>query len=302
MTSSRLIFIVGPTAVGKSEIALLLAKKIGAEIVSCDAMQVYKEVTIASDKPSARALAEVPHHCLGIASVTEDFDVSRFRQHAVAAIADVQSRGRLPLIVGGSGMYVSILLDGIFEGGVKNEALRLQLAADIEVEGAIAVHAKLQALDPVAAAKIHVNDPQRIIRALEVVMTTGKPISQLQQQRDGLWGKQPIILIGLEREREELYRRVEARIDVMFERGLVEEVRHLMQMPLSSTAAKVIGIPEVSGHLRGEYDIERAKYLMKLNTRHYVKRQLTWFKRDQRIQWFNPESSETIKEILEMVQ
>ena len=282
-----MFFIVGPTAVGKSEIGLSLAKELNAEIVCCDAMQVYREIAIASDKPSAKARALVPHHMVDIISVTEDFNVARYRQLAAAAIEGIQARGKTPLIVGGSGMYMSVLLDGIFEGIVAEEDLREELTQEISAKGPAVLHDRLKALDPKAAAKIHPNDTQRIIRALEVALSTGESITSLQPKREGLWGKMPIKIFALNRPREELYQRAEARVENMFTRGLVEEIRKVSALPLSITARKIIGIPEVMGYLKGEHDLERAKYLMKLNTRHYVKRQLTWFRRDKRLTWID---------------
>jgi len=285
----RIIFIVGPTGVGKSDAGFLLARKLGGEIVSCDAMQVYKEVNIACDKPSKQARGQVPHHLLDVASVTEDFDVARFRQMAVEAIEDILRRGKVPIVVGGSGMYVNVLLDGIFESDAKDEDLRARLKEQAQKEGAAVLHQQLAILDPKAAGKIHSNDARRIIRALEVAMTTGKPISALHKERAGLWGEYSVEIFALDRPREQLYARAEARIEDMFKRGLVEEIRALSGLPLSRTASAAIGIPEVTGYLKGEYGLERAKYLMKLNTRHLIKRQLTWFRRDKRIQWVEAE-------------
>ena len=293
-----IVFIVGPTGVGKSDAACLLAHNIGGEIVSCDAMQVYREVNVACDKPSKEDRQRIPHHMLDVVSVTEEFDVAAFRRLAIAVIDDIISRGKVPIVVGGSGMYVSVLLDGIFESGTPNETLRGQLYKQAERDGSVVLHNQLTAVDPEAAAKIHANDVKRIVRALEVNLNLNKPISKLQKERDGLWGKYPIKIFALNRDREKLYARVEARIDRMFTNGLVEEVRHLSQMPLSRSAATLIGIPEVSGFLKGEYDLERAKYLMKLNTRHYAKRQLTWFRRDERLTWIDLAEGETVESVV----
>jgi len=280
-----LVFIVGPTAVGKSEIGLSLAGRLNAEIICCDAMQVYREIAIASDKPSAQARALVPHHLAEMLSVTEDFNVARYRELAVPVIQDVQARGKIPLIVGGSGMYMSVLLDGIFEGVQGTDDLREELTQELKDKGPAFLHERLRVVDPQAAAKIHPNDPQRTIRALEVILSTGQSITGLQQKREGLWGKMPIKIFALNRPREELYQRAEARVEEMFSRGLLKEIEQVAALPLSVTARKIIGIPEVMGYLNGEHDLERAKYLMKLNTRHYIKRQLTWFRRDKRLTW-----------------
>ncbi len=298
MQNPPIVFIVGPSSVGKSQVALEFALRHHGEIISCDAMQVYREINIASDKPSPEVLARLPHHCVNLVSVTENFDVARFRREALKAIDGIHARGRLPVVAGGSGMYMTMLLDGIFEGNAQDEALRQQLTDEIKTKGAAAVHERLTQLDPKAAAKIHPNDPQRIIRALVVVMTTGEPISQLQQKRDGIWGKYDIKIFCLNRPRAQLYQRVEERIEAMFERGLVDEIREISQLSLSPTAAPLIGIPEVQGYLKGEYDLARAKYVMKLNTRHYVKRQLTWFRRDKRLQWIEIQENQSVQHIV----
>jgi len=302
MNQLPLIFIVGPTACGKSEISFPLAIDGHAEIISCDALQVYREINIASDKPSASILAQVPHHLINMVSVTEEFNVAQYRKLALKAMDEIASRGKQVIIVGGSGMYMSILLDGIFEEMPVNEELKEQLDQELAQLGSAVLHERLKDLDPVAAARIHPNDPQRILRALSVVQSSGVPLSNLQPKRDGLWGKRPVVIIGLNRSREELYERVEARIDSMFTKGLVNEIKAISDLPLSQTAQKLIGIPEVLGYLRHEYDLERAKYLMKLNTRHYVKRQLTWFRRDKRLQWIELSQEKSTSQTLEMIK
>lgn len=285
----QIIFIVGPSGVGKSDAAFAAARRLGGEIVSCDAMQAYREVNIACDKPSLDTRKKIPHHMLDVVSVTQEFNAAVFRQLALAVLADIRGRGKTPIVCGGSGMYVTFLLDGIFETSAKDEDLRQRLQEEIDGQGAPVLHGRLAALDPAAAAKIHPNDAKRIVRGLEVTLTVGRPLSDVQKERQGLWGQVPIRMFGLNRPRQELYERVEARVERMFEHGLVDEVRALSGVTLSHTASAIIGIPEVTGYLKGEHDLARAKYLMKLNTRHYVKRQLTWFGRDQRIEWINIE-------------
>jgi len=301
LSAPAIIFIVGPTAVGKSEISLSVSKYFNAEIVCCDALQVYREISIASDKASPKARELVFHHMVDVVSVREDFNVARYRELAVGAIEDIQKRGKIPLIVGGSGMYMSVLLDGIFEGAVSDESLRQELSQELADHGPAFLHERLKSTDPQAAARIHPNDPQRIIRALEVAMSTGQPITSLQPKREGLWNKVPIKIFALNRPREELYQRVEARIDEMFAKGLIEEIKEVSALPLSITAQKLIGIPELTGYLKGEYDLERAKYLMKLNTRHYVKRQLTWFRRDKRLTWIDIAQGQSVTEIADII-
>lgn len=279
----RIVFIVGPTGVGKSAFGLRLARELGGAIVSCDAMQVYKEVNIACDKPSVEARAQIPHFMVDVASVAEEYNVAQYAKAANVAINEILDVNRVPIVVGGSGMYVSVLLDGIFDSGFKDENLRERLLLKDPME----LYKELESKDPQAALKIHPNDSRRLVRALEVFHVAGRPISQLQQNRQGLWGKQDITIIGLYRERPVLYSMVEERIEGMLAKGLVAEVENVCKLPISRTAATIIGLPEIRGYLNGEYDLTKAKYLMKLNTRHYVKRQLTWFRRDKRIQWMD---------------
>ena len=301
MKDTALIFIVGPTAAGKSEIGLRVSRQINAEIVSCDALQVYQEIAIANDKPSAQARSQVPHHLVDVLSVTEDFNAARYRKLAVSAIEDIQGRRKTPVVIGGSGMYMSVLLDGIFEGMDAKKDIREELIKELSEKDISLLHDRLKTLDPQASARIHPNDSQRIIRALEVILSTGKPISQLQPKREGLWGKMPIKIFALNRPRQELYQRVEARVDGMFEQGLVEEIKRVSALPLSLTARKIIGIPEVTGYLKGEHDLERAKYLMKLHSRHYVKRQLTWFRGDKRLVWIDIAPDQTAMQVAEII-
>ena len=233
--------------------------------------------------------------------MTEDFNVARYREFAASAIQDIQARGKIPLVIGGSGMYMSLLLDGIFEGTAPEEDLREELTKEERAKGLGFLHERLKALDPQAAAKIHPNDPQRIIRALEVALSTGQPLSRLQEKREGLWGKIPIKIFALNRPRQELYQRAEARVDDMFAKGLLEEIKQVSALPLSITARKIIGIPEIMGYFKGEYDLERAKYLMKLHTRHYIKRQLTWFRRDKRLTWIDISPDQSAAQVANLI-
>jgi len=284
LTPQKVVFIVGPTAVGKSSVGLALAQQWGGEIVSCDAMQVYREVVIASNKPSPDMLAKVPHHLVGIVSVTESFDVASYNRLANEAIVAIQGRGKIPIVVGGSGLYMQVLLDGIFSGSGRNENLRREIENRLRQEGADALYEELKRYDPTAAQKIHPNDVRRLVRALEVCQTSVGSFTEVKQDRVGIWGKQDVVLYCLDRNRDELYGLINARVDEMFAQGLVEEIRQLKTLALSPTANAIIGIKEVGGYLAGAHDVERAKYLMKLNTRHYAKRQLTWFRKEKRLQ------------------
>jgi tRNA dimethylallyltransferase len=293
----KIIFVVGPTAVGKTEVALKIASQLPCEIVSCDSMQVYREVSIASSKPSPAERKQVPHHLLDVISVEDPYDVATFNKMATAAIESILEKKKVPLIVGGSGMYVQILLDGIFAEAGRDVDLRSQL----ESQGAEALHQKLKKVDPDAAAKIHANDVRRMVRALEVFETTKTPISKLQRERSGLVGKYPVLIFGLNRPREELYDRINRRVDQMFTEGIVDEVKALSGRTLSLTAQKIIGVNEIFAYVRGEKSLEDAKELMKMNTRRFAKRQLTWFRRDQRINWLMLQAGDKSQDISQKI-
>ncbi|VAW17938.1 tRNA dimethylallyltransferase [hydrothermal vent metagenome] len=285
MNSNKIIFIVGPTAIGKSDVAVSLAEKINGEIVSCDSMQIYKEIQISSNKPSAKMLQTVKHHLLDIASITEKFDVAMYNRMALEVIADIQSRQKIPIVVGGSGLYIQVLLDGIFEGSPRDEQLREALNQKVEDFGTEDLYEELKQKDPVVAQKIHFNDAKRIVRALEVIQTEKRPLSEIQKERNGLWDKCDVKYFGLTMDRKVLYEKINVRVDVMFKKGLFEEIKDLLDKPWSHTAAGLLSYKEIKGCVEGDYDFDEAKRLIKRNTRHYAKRQWTWFRRDQRIDW-----------------
>ncbi len=297
MNFPQIIFIVGPTAVGKSEVAYFLAKRINGEIVSCDSMQVYKELRVVTSKPSASLLKAVPHHLVDCVSVGEEFDVARFNTLALEAIRAIHARGHVPIVVGGSGLYMQILLDGIFPAAPKNEDIREELKKQAERHGSEYLYKKLQKVDPQAALKIHPNDVRRIIRALEVYQTRREPISGLRKKRRGLWGNGDIRIFALTMDRDVLYKRIDRRVDEMFAHGAVAEVKSLGDFPLSLTAERLIGLREIRGFLDGSYDETHARELMKLNTRRFAKRQLTWFRKEKRLEWITVREDDTVKDI-----
>lgn len=289
----KIIFIIGPTAAGKSAIAVSLSKKLNSEIISCDSMQVYKSMDIITSKPPAVLRRSIPHHLIGIIAPGKEYNVSRYYRDTGRKARDIIKRGKLPLIVGGTGLYMSILIDGLFKDSASNKTIRNRLYKQAQERGNRYLYDKLQAVDHVAAGRIHPNDTKRIVRALEVYEATGKPISQLQEQRSGLSKKYDIKIFGLNMERQELYRKIDERVDKMFAQGLLEEVKRLLKMKLSKTASYAIGINELKGYFGGAYDLEEAKRLIKRNTRQYAKRQMTWFKKDKRINWVEIKDKET---------
>ena len=287
----NIVFITGPTAAGKSDIAFRVAKETGAEIISCDSMLVYKEPRIITSKPPEYMLDEVRHHFIDIISVSETYNVFSYYAEAVKLIADLHAK-KVPIIIcGGSGLYMKALLDGIFKGSSRNNELRVSLEEEAKIKGNNTLYKRLKSVDPAAARRIFPNDLKRIIRALEVYYTAGVPISEKQKEREGIWGKFTVKVFGVGIERSRLYKRINERVGRMFDEGAVSEVNELIKRPLSVTAAKIIGISEIKGYLEGKYAQYEAKRLMAKNTRNFAKRQLTWFRGDKRIEWINSSDS-----------
>ncbi|PIP20821.1 MAG: tRNA (adenosine(37)-N6)-dimethylallyltransferase MiaA [Candidatus Omnitrophica bacterium CG23_combo_of_CG06-09_8_20_14_all_40_11] len=281
----RIIFLVGPTAIGKTEIAVAIAKKIDAEIISCDSMQIYKGMDIITSKPPLALREIVRHHLISAVSADKEYNVSKYYKDAARKLKEILKRGKVPLIVGGTGLYMSILIDGIFKSNASNKVIRNRLYRQAEGLGNEYLYNRLKDIDLEAAAKIHPHDTRRIVRALEVFQTSGEPISKLQKQRKGLSQDYNIKIFSLNMPREKIYQRIEERVEKMFSKGLVGEVKRLLKSKLSKTATYAIGIKELKGYLDGLYDLEEAKLLIKRNTRLYAKRQLTWFRKDKRINW-----------------
>ncbi len=281
----KIIFLVGPTAVGKSKVAFELARRINAEIVSCDSMQVYKELNITSDKVPKSIRRRIPHHLIDVVSVSKNYNVSDYRKEALGAIEKIHHKGKFPLVVGGSGLYMKVLLDGIFQEGQSDQKIRKRLYALAKKYGKRYLYRRLLKVDSKAAIKIHPHDLRRIVRALEVYETTKKPISQLQKDTKGIFEDYDIKLFGLSMDRSKLYEKVNLRVDEMFKKGLVREVKKVLKKRLSLTAKKIIGIQEIRDFLDGERSEQEALELIKRNTRRYAKRQLTWFRKEKRISW-----------------
>ncbi len=276
---------IGPTASGKTEVAVYLAKKINAEIISCDSMLIYKGMDILTAKPHTDLLKKVKHHLLSIRPPTSEFNVAQYRRLALSKIKEIQKKGKTPLFTGGTGFYMNVMLDGIFSEKPSSRKVREELYRQAEVMGTASLYEKLKQIDHCAAEKIHPNDLRRIVRAIEVYLNTGRPISQLQKKRQGIWGRYPIKIFGLKRSKADLNKRIDKRVEDMFRVGLIQQVKRLSRLKLSRTAKCAIGIREIQDYLQGKYDLKEAERLMKRNTRLYAKRQMTWFKKDKRIQW-----------------
>ncbi|MFH0762785.1 MAG: tRNA (adenosine(37)-N6)-dimethylallyltransferase MiaA [Candidatus Omnitrophota bacterium] len=283
--NKRILFLTGPTAVGKSAVAAALAAKLNAEIISCDSMQIYKGMDIIASKPAKSLRKKIKHHLLDIVLPSREYNVSRYRKEAVKKMRAIIKKGKTPLFTGGTGLYMSVLIDGLFKGKGENKNIRRRLYKEAQRLGSGHLHKRLQKLDSPAAAKIHPNDTRRIVRALEVYESTGRPISCLQRERKGLGSEYEIKSFCLNLSRDKLYQRIEERMEKMFRAGLVSEVKRLLRRGLSKTASGAIGIKELKGYFDGDYDLEEAKRQILRNTRQYAKRQLTWFRKDRRLLW-----------------
>ncbi|MCF7907478.1 MAG: tRNA (adenosine(37)-N6)-dimethylallyltransferase MiaA [Candidatus Omnitrophica bacterium] len=296
-----IICIVGPTASGKTQTSYLLARKLGVEIISCDSMLIYREPSIITSKPSHQLLAEVNHHFIGITSVSETYSVFDYFRLATEAIRALYFKNQSPVVCGGSGLYFKAIIDGIFQGPGKNDQLRESLMRTAETYGKQYLYEELKKVDSPAAMRISPNDLRRTIRALEVYYESGMPMSQKQTFSFGLWGDLPIKIFGLRLKRKELYHRIEERVDQMFVEGAVDEVEALRQGNLSLTAEKIIGVKEISEFLDDKVTEAQAKANMKKNTRHLAKRQITWFKKEKRIEWIDIDE-QTPKQTAELIE
>jgi len=288
--------VVGPTAVGKTAVSLLLAERFGGEIINADSMQVYRGFDIGTDKPGPEERARAPHHLLDIIDGRIQFTAADFAVRAAEAVVSISGRGRLPIIVGGTGLYIKALFEGLFPGPGRDDVVRASLQEEARRDGWDVLHRRLESLDPEYATKIGPNDRIRIIRALEVRAVTGIPLSEHFHLTKGyLQGFAPV-LIGLRRDRTSLGRRVDDRVEQMFQRGLVEEVRGLRAGGLEENAPpfKALGYRHVLRFLRGESTLEEARLETKIDTRHYAKRQETWFRKTPGLVWFDADDVEAI--------
>ena len=284
----KVVALIGPTAVGKTEISHKLADKFNFEIISCDSMQVYSGMDIGTAKPSQEEIKEYNYHMLDVVSPDYHYSAGEYARDASKAIEGITNRGKIPLVVGGSGLYLDALIYGISSMPEADLDFRKKMTREAEKKGSSFLHELLKEIDPVSAKKIHSNDLKRIIRALEVYQSSGEPLSEVQKAGKSV-KKYKHLLIGLNRNREELYERVEVRVDEMFDRGLVKEVKTLLgkgyNPELSSFQA--LGYKETIDYLNGKFTLEETKEKIKKNTRNFVKRQFTYFRKNKDIKWFN---------------
>ena len=288
--NSKIIVIVGPTCSGKTNLSLKLSHLFPAEIISADSRQFYKFLNIGTAKPSEEQLQKVTHHFIDFLDPSETYDVSRYEKEAEKIIDQTLKKNKTPIVVGGSGLYIKALIDGIFENADKDEGFRKKLLQKRKVFGNEFLYEELEKVDPVSAKKMLPQNWKRVMRALEVFHTTGEPIWEHHQKQASQKIKQyNFIQFGLNWERKILYENINKRVEWMIENGLVEEVKYILRdgYDKNLNSLNTVGYKEIIQYLVGEITLERAIELIKRNTRHYAKRQLTWFKKDERIQWFN---------------
>ncbi|MBE5831291.1 MAG: tRNA (adenosine(37)-N6)-dimethylallyltransferase MiaA [Butyrivibrio sp.] len=306
----KLVILTGPTAVGKSKLSIELAKRIGGEIISADSMQVYKYMNIGTDKISKEKMDGVPHHLIDFLEPTEDFNVFMFQKLVKEKIAEIAARGNVPVLVGGTGFYIqAVLYDIDFTETDEDDKVRTLLEERAAKEGAHVLFEQLKQVDPESADIIHENNVKRVIRALEYYEKTGKPISEHNREQHEKVSPYDFRYFVLTDDRKTLYSRIDKRVDQMMEEGLLQEVKDLekLNIPKTATSMQSLGYREIIGYLNGEYDLDRAVYLIKLNTRHFAKRQLTWFRREKDVIWidkndFNHDDELILKEMIRIYE
>ena len=283
---SMIVALVGPTAVGKSAIAVEVARLLGAEIISCDSMQVYCGMRVLSQAPTAAQRAQAPHHLIEFVEPTDSFSVAEYCAKAAPTIEHILARGRRVLLVGGTGLYLKALTQGLCHAPPADQRIREQLWHECQGVGSATLYHRLRGVDATAASRIHPNDARRIIRALEVYALTGKPLSMWWAQASAEVLPQPMAILGLTRERAELYERINQRVvHMIYEEAVINEVRTLLRVPLSQSARQVHGLADLEQYLTGERSLKETIPVWQQRVRRYARRQLIWFRRTPEIQW-----------------
>ena len=299
----RIVIILGPTGTGKSEVAIDVALQVDGEVINADSQLVYRHMDIGTAKPPASVRQKVAHHLIDVVDPDGEFNAALYRELALKVIQDITARRKKAIVCGGTGLYMRALTQGLFVGPAKNPEVRKRLEEEARERGSDFLYQRLRQVDPDATDRIHPNDRYRIIRALEVFELTGKGISRWQKEHGFKESAFEVLKIGLNREREELYALINRRCDEMIGRGLVDEVNGLVERgySLDLPALQSVGYRQIGLYLRGRVALDEAVALMKRDTRHLAKRQLTWFRADKEILWFHPEKDrrkilETAKE------
>ena len=295
------LFLVGPTAGGKSDTAVELAKIINAEIISADSMQVYKKTDILTAKPLLKDRKRIKHYLIDELEPHQEYSAAIFCKKANELIKRIHAKNKIPLVVGGTGLYVRSLINGLFEDKGKDYDLRKKLYAVAQEKGNEFLYNRLKKLDPEAAEKIHFNNLKRVVRALEAIEVNKEKFSSLKMKIKPLSERYDIKMFALKWDREELYARIEARVDEMFKKGIVDEVKNLNVLNMSSTLMQAIGIKQINEYLSGKISLEQAIELLKRDTRRYAKRQITWFGREENIRWIPSDNDSSAVSLAEKI-
>ena len=297
----KIIIVCGATGIGKTAVGIELAERLGGEIVSADSMQIYRYMDIGTAKPTPAELERVAHHLIDVVKPDEDYDAVQFSKQARDRIAEIGRRGLLPLVVGGTGLYIKALLHGLFESKPVDSRIRNRLRQEAEEKGSPILYERLQAIDPASADRLHPNDAYRIIRALETIETTGKSIADLHQDHGFEDDPYTALKIGLQMDRRKLYDRIDKRVDLMIEAGLVDEVKTLLDMGYRPDLKSMqsIGYRHVVEYLQDKSPWHECVRTLKRDTRRFAKRQFTWFGADQQIQWYAPDQLKDIAGLVE---
>lgn len=294
----KVLVVVGPTASGKTALGVALAKKLDGEIISADSMQIYKYMNIGTAKVTLEEMQGVPHHLVDCVSPDEEFSVAKYKAAALEAIEVILSKGKLPIIIGGTGLYInSLTLPWDFQKKDSDEIIRWRLTAEAEVLGKEALFERLKTIDPATAQIVHPNNLNRIIRALEIYELTGKPKSHFDEETKKQEVPYDYVMLGLDWDRETLYDRINRRVDLMIAEGLIDETKMLVERGYdwNLTALKAIGYKELKPYLEGTSTLAEAVTILKRDSRHYAKRQMTWFRKDDRIQWLKMNETRTVQ-------
>ena len=302
---NNIICIAGPTASGKTALSIALAKELGGEVVSCDSMQIYKYMDIGTAKPTMEEMGDIPHHMISIAEPTEDFSVSRYCDMAAPIVDDIISRGKTAIIAGGTGLYMDSLIRGNTFAPFPSTGVRESLEAKADAQGIETLMEQLRSVDPDTAARLHLSDRKRIIRALEVYLETGETMTSHNLRTQAIAPRYQPVWFGLEDEnRQDLYNRIDRRVEIMLEQGLIREIRELLDrgIPKKCTAMQAIGYKEFLAALDGHCTIEEAAAQVQQSSRHYAKRQLTWFRRNPHMHWLRRTPETTTGEIVQQAR
>ena len=288
MNKPLVVVVLGPTASGKTSLGIEIAEKLKGEIVSADSMQIYENMDIATAKPTADELSRVKHHLIGFVPIGEKFSVAKYKEKALEAIDDILSRGKLPIVVGGTGFYIDTLVKNTEFLDYEESDIREKLEERCNSEGVESLYNELKSIDPKTAERLHINDTKRIIRALDVYYSTGKTISEQEEASHLNESKYKWCLIGLRaQDRQYLYDRINLRVDMMLEEGLIEETHNFFNSEASATAAQAIGYKELKPYIDSLVSLNTAVEKLKMESRRYAKRQLTWFRRNPEIHWLD---------------